>query len=392
MTSPVPHLADHSRCTGCGACATGCPKGAIVMAADPEGFLYPHVTESCVQCGHCTHICPALKQRELRPEPTVFAVWNDDPQQRSDSTAGGVFPALARFILESGGVVFGAAADDKLHISHIAVQSPEELPRLMGAKLVQSEIGESYRQVRYFLDRERPVLFTGTPCQVDGLYRYLGESPDRLITADVVCSGVPSPGVWGRVVDAMSYIKQKQATAVTFCKKLAGSSSPRFFVRFEGGGSYDAPLPKSDYGRGLMRDLFLRPACYQCPYAGTNRVADLTMGVFFGLPSSVLAEEQKKGVSLLMINTVKGAHIFDMLPLKRKKRSLAEAVQGNRALQHPPAAPAERAAFFDAYARQPFQRVYQRFLAASDLSYRMANREHKGPLKWLYALRKEKRK
>ena len=73
MTSPVPHLADHARCTGCSACANGCPKGAIVMTADQEGFLYPHATESCVQCGHCAHICPALKQRELRPEPTVFA-------------------------------------------------------------------------------------------------------------------------------------------------------------------------------------------------------------------------------------------------------------------------------------------------------------------------------
>ncbi len=391
MTSPVPHLADHARCTGCSACANGCPKGAIVMTADQEGFLYPHATESCVQCGHCAHICPALKQRELRPEPTVFAVWNDNPQQRSGSTAGGVFSALARFILESGGVVFGATADGNLHISHIAVQSLEELPRLMGAKLVQSEIGESYRQVRYFLDRERPVLFTGTPCQVDGLYRYLGESPDRLITADVVCHGVPSPGVWGRVVDTMSYIKQKRAISVSFCKKSAGSNVPRFCVRFEDGGSYDAPLLKSDYGRGLMRDLLLRPSCYQCPYAGTNRVADLTMGIFSGLPAAFLPEEQKKGVSLLMINTVKGAHIFDMLPLKREKRSLAEAVAGNGALKCPATVPAERAAFFAAYAHQPFQRVYQRFFVASDLSYRMANRD-KGPLRWLHALRKEKHK
>ena len=208
--SASPHLAPREHCTGCGACASGCPRGAIKMVSDKEGFLYPDVTEACVHCGHCTHICPMLKHREQRPDPTVFAVWNENDEMRGHSTSGGAFAAIASFVLESGGVVFGAAMDSDMRVVHTAIQAKEDLPRLMGAKLVQSDMGECFQQVRYYLDRGMDVFFTGTPCQVDGLYRFLGESPERLLTADVLCSGVPSPGVWSKTVEAMHYIKQRR--------------------------------------------------------------------------------------------------------------------------------------------------------------------------------------
>lgn len=191
---PTSLLPDRGRCTGCGACASGCPKGAIHMLPDREGFLYPTVTDACIQCGHCAHICPVLKQREPRPEPAVFGAWNPDASVRQTSTAGGVFPLLAEYILDEGGVVFGAALDQELRVRHIAVKDKAELPRLQGAKPVQSDLGDSFRRVRHYLDQGRRVLFSGTPCQVDGLYHFLGEHPERLLTCDVVCSGVSSPG------------------------------------------------------------------------------------------------------------------------------------------------------------------------------------------------------
>ena len=282
MTETVnkPQLAARDRCTGCGACSNGCPKGAIRMVPDREGFLYPQVEDGCVLCGHCTHICPVLKQREPRTEPAVFAVWNRDAAALQASTAGGVFSALAEYVLEGGGVVFGAALDDRLRVAHVAVKNTHELPRLRGAKPVQSDIGETYQQVRLYLDQGRQVLFSGTPCQVDGLYRYLGEHPERLVTCDVACSGVCSPGVWARLVSSMAYVKQHRPVAVEFCGKLSGDQERRFRVLFEGGGRYDAPAPKSELGRGLTRGLFLRPACYHCPYAGTDRTGDLTLANF----------------------------------------------------------------------------------------------------------------
>lgn len=141
----APQLAPRERCTGCAACCNGCPKGAIRMVPDREGFLYPQVTDGCVQCGHCTHICPVLKQREPRTEPAAFIVWNGDEAVRRNSTAGGAFSALAEYVLEGGGVVFGAALDSGLRVSHIAVKNLHDLPQLRGSKPVQSDVGESYQ-------------------------------------------------------------------------------------------------------------------------------------------------------------------------------------------------------------------------------------------------------
>ena len=281
-TVNMPQLAAHDRCTGCGACSSGCPKGAIRMAPDREGFLYPEVTDGCVQCGHCAHVCPVQKQREHRTAPQVFAVWSRDESVRQASTCGGAFSALAEYVLEGGGVVFGAALDENLRVVHTAVKNVHDLSRLRGMKPVQSDTGDAYQQVRLYLDQGRQVLFSGTPCQVDGLYRYLGEHPERLLTCDVACGGVCSPGVWAQLVKSMAYVKQHRPTAVEFCGKLTGDRERRFRVKFEGGGRYDAPMGKCELGRGIARRLFMRPACHRCAYATTDRPGDVTLGDFSG--------------------------------------------------------------------------------------------------------------
>ena len=143
----VPQLPPRSQCTGCAACAEGCPKNAIHMLPDREGFLYPTVTDACIQCGHCTHICPVLRQREAHPEPAVFAAWNPDNAVRQNSTCGGVFSLLADYVLEGGGVVFGAGMDAQLRVRHEAVKRKEDLPRIRGAKPVQSDVTGIYQQV-----------------------------------------------------------------------------------------------------------------------------------------------------------------------------------------------------------------------------------------------------
>ena len=358
----APQLAPRERCTGCAACCNGCPKGAIRMVPDREGFLYPQVTGGCVQCGHCTHVCPVLKQREPRPEPAAFLVWNGDETVRRDSTAGGAFSALAAYVLEGGGVVFGAALDSALHVSHIAVKNAHDLPRLRGAKPVQSDVGESYQQVRLYLDQGRQVLFSGTPCQVDGLYRYLGEHPERLITCDVACGGVCSPGVWERFVRSMAYVKQQKPLSVSFCGKLSGESRRRFRVTFENGGRYDAPLLHSELGRGISRGLFLRPACHTCGYTSTDRTGDLTLCNMTG--DTLAPEEKRLGMSLLLVNSAKGAQVFDSLDLHRRRCDLAEAVAADRALRSPTPVSVDRSRFFDALENEPFRQVCARFLSA----------------------------
>ena len=261
---PTSLLPDRGRCTGCGACASGCPKGAIHMLPDREGFLYPTVTDACIQCGHCAHICPVLKQREPRPEPAVFAAWNPNASVRQASTAGGVFPLLAEYILDEGGVVFGAALDQELRVRHIAVKDKAELPRLQGAKPVQSDLGDSF-------------------------------------------------------------------------------------------------------GRGLRQRLFLRPACPRCPYTSTDRPADLTLGIYRDPPKDFHPEVPRYSISLLLVNSAKGAHYFDTLPLKREKLTLDQAVACAGALSAPQEASGSREDFFAAFCQQPFQQVRNRFLSASPL-------------------------
>ena len=263
--------------------------------------------------------------------------------------------------------MFGAALDEHLRVRHTAITSKDDIPRLRGPKPVQSDMADSYRLVRLCLDRGRRVLFTGTPCQVDGLYRYLGEHPEKLLTVDILCGGVASPGVWEQLVHSMAYIKQKKPVSVSFCAKIDGETAPRFRVEFAGGSAYDAPLPKSEFGCGLQKHLFLRPACHTCPYTKCDRVGDLSLGDYRALSKDFAPEEQKKGVSLLLINSVKGAHMFDLLPLKKEKRPLSEAAAANAALFAPPAAPEERAAFFDAFSRQTFQQVREKFLVPAPL-------------------------
>ena len=370
----APVLADHTRCTGCTACASGCPRDAITMERDREGFAYPTVDlDKCVHCGRCTAVCPLLHEREPKPLPAVFAAWNRDESIRKDSTSGGAFPALADYVLEGGGVVFGAAFDGKQHLRHVACFRKEDLWRLRGAKYVQSDLGDTFRAVREAL-KTRLVLFSGTPCQVDGLYRYLGGRPENLITCDLVCHGVPSPGVWEDMARSIEQRKRKGLQAVRFRNKVTGWKDSHFTTVYDDGTVDTAPLFRTEYGRAFGRALFLRPSCYRCAYTNMNRPGDFTLGDFWGLRDDELPEQQEKGINLLMVNTPHGSHIFDQLPLARQAFPPERAIAGNPRLASPIAQPADRAAFFAAYALEPFDQVRKKFCSVPPLPVRIAGR------------------
>ena len=370
----APVLADHTRCTGCTACASGCPRDAITMERDREGFAYPTVDlDKCVHCGRCTAVCPLLREREPKPLPAVFAAWNRDESIRKDSTSGGAFTALADYVLEGGGVVFGAAFDGKQHLRHVACFRKEDLWRLRGAKYVQSDLGDTFRAVREAL-KTRLVLFSGTPCQVDGLYRYLGGRPENLITCDLVCHGVPSPGVWEDMARSIEQRKRKGLQAVRFRNKVTGWKDSHFTTVYDDGTVDTAPLFCTEYGRAFGRALFLRPSCYRCAYTNMNRPGDFTLGDFWGLRDDELPEQQEKGINLLMVNTLHGSHIFDQLPLARQAFPPERAIAGNPRLASPIAQPADRAAFFAAYALEPFDQVRKKFCSVPPLPVRIAGR------------------
>ena len=371
----LPVLADHTRCTGCGACMSGCPRDAITMARDKEGFAYPAIDkEKCVRCGHCTAVCPILHEREPKSLPAAFAAWNRDEGIRRDSTSGGVFTALADYVLESGGVVYGAAMDGRQHLRHIACFRKEDLWRLRGAKYVQSDLGETFREIKAVLAAGRAVLFSGTPCQVDGLYRYLGCRPEKLITCDLVCHGVPSPGVWEDMARSIETRRHKGLQAVRFRNKVTGWRDSHFTAVYDDGTVESVPLFRTEYGRAFGRALFLRPSCHRCAYTNLNRPGDFTLGDFWGLKPEELPEQQEKGINLLLVNTAHGSHIYDQLPLSRQAFPVERAVAGNPRLASPIGPAADRAAFFAAYALEPFEQVRKKFFRLPPLPVRMAGK------------------
>ena len=368
-----PVLADHTHCTGCGACMSACPRDAISMARDHEGFSYPVIdTSRCVRCGHCADICPILHPETRREHfPAVYAVWNRDDKIRRDSTSGGAFSAIADYVLEGGGVVFGAALDSHQHLRHTACFRKEDLWRLRGAKYVQSDLGNTFREIREAL-KTRQVLFTGTPCQVDGLYRFLGERPENLITCDIVCHGVPSPGVWEDMARLIEKRKGRELQTVRFRNKVTGWKDSHFTAIFSDGTVDTAPLFRTEYGRAFGKALFLRPSCHHCPYASMDRPGDFTMGDFWGLRADELPDQQEKGISLLLVNTPHASHVFDQLPVAHTPFPAERAIAGNPRLASPMPQPPERAAFFAAYALEPFEEVCKQFCKLPPLPVRMA--------------------
>ena len=371
----APKLAERSRCTGCTACAAGCPHDAITMVRDKTGFDFPEVDlEKCVHCGRCTRLCPVLQERGPAAHlPAAFAAWNRDDAVRKDSTSGGAFTAIAEYVLEGGGVVYGAAMDGHQHLRHIPCFRKEDLWRLRGAKYVQSDLDGVFREIREAL-KTRPVLFSGTPCQVDGLYRFLGCRPENLTTCDLVCHGVPSPGVWEDEARFIEGNKRRRLANVRFRNKVEGWKNSHFTAVYDDGTADSAPLFATGFGRAFGRALFLRQSCHGCQYTNLNRPGDFTLGDLWGLRPDEFPEQQHAGVSLLLVNTPHGSYLFDQLKLNCQPFPVERAVAGNPRLARPIGPAADRASFFASYAVESFEEVRRQFFRLPSLPVRAAGK------------------
>ena len=208
-------------CSGCGACRSVCPIKAIHFEKQEDGFLYPVVDKTCVSCGICLKTCPVIRETAPvdREAVTVLAAQNRDEKQLLASSSGGVFVALAEMILADGGIVFGAAWDTDFQLRHRAVEHTEDLSLLMGSKYVQSEIGDAYILVKHYLEQQKPVLFSGTPCQVRGLRAFLKEDYVNLYTVDIVCHGVPSQDSLNRYTAEIKKSKKAALSQATVLRR-----------------------------------------------------------------------------------------------------------------------------------------------------------------------------
>lgn len=349
----LPVSSEH--CCGCTACASVCPKHAITMKEDAQGFSSPVLNESlCVDCGLCQAVCPIVHPNKHKAVSTVQAAWIKNASARANSSSGGLSYALARSVLLQGGIVVGAAMDN-FHVHHVIIDQLSELPRISGSKYVQSNMGDIYPQVQKELDAGRYVFFTGTPCQVSGLRNYLRKDYANLLTADLICHGVPSPGVLRKYVDEL---KENYYTAesCSFRDKVNNWNSPYAFALYDKNGKtvFREKGPFNVYIKGFLGNIFTRASCASCPFTSVERVGDVTLADFWKIGNHDSALTDKKGTSLIFLNSEKGAKAFTAIEEElaiNKEVPLAVAVAGQAQLRGPAKKSPLRLEFFEHFAK-----------------------------------------
>lgn len=367
-------LCDTEKCFGCMACYNICPVNAINIIEDKEGFLRPEIQQDkCIGCKKCTSACAAIKnvERDNKTfEQQTYACWNKDEDIRRNSTSGGLFTVMANNILKENGIVFGASFDNKLSIVHSAIDEKDDIVKFRGSKYVQSNIGNTYKEAKEFLDKGKSTFFTGTPCQIAGLYKFLGKEYNNLYTCDLICHGVPSPKVYKSYISYMEDKYRSKIKSINFRYKEPGWMIFSMKIKFENGKVYVKSTLDDNYIRGFLRELFLRPSCHSCIFTNTDRKGDITIADFWGYKNTDKKYiNDDRGISLAIINSKNGEKLFEACKkdLVYLKRDLDEAIKGNRCLSScfPPSP--KRKEFWDNYNSKSFKYVIKKYMYAEPL-------------------------
>ncbi|MDR0914915.1 MAG: Coenzyme F420 hydrogenase/dehydrogenase, beta subunit C-terminal domain [Oscillospiraceae bacterium] len=299
-------------CSGCGACTHICPKKCIAMREDAEGFLYPFIDKSaCINCRLCNNVCPVLSPLpQKRKTAKTYIVQNKDEQVRRESTSGGAFSAIAEHIIGLGGKVWGVCLDENFTAKHTYAENSAQLAAFRGSKYSQSELGNTFLEVKNALLADQWALFSGTPCQVEGLLRYLGGDKEKLITVDVVCHGAPSPRVFKKYVE---YQRQKtgEFDKLLFRDKYSGYTHTTMSLYKDGKCLYHNGLEYDPMLKLYFKTLISRPSCGKCMFKKINRASDFTLWDCYDVEKMDKSFDDNKGTSNVMLHTQKAEAIFE---------------------------------------------------------------------------------
>lgn len=328
------------KCTGCMACYSSCPVDAIRITSDIKGFYIPVVDdEKCIKCGKCRKTCPSnINVIKEVTEQNVYASWLKNKETRANSTSGGLFSAIANYIIDNDGVVFGARFDDNFKVIHSFTDNKIELFRYRGSKYVQSNIGDSFKQSEQFLKQGKKVFFTGTPCQIAGLKNFVKKDYPNLFTADIVCHGVPSPMVFDDYLKHIKSMVDSNITNISFRYKKPSWTIFSMKIDFKDQESYIKDTNTDPYIVGFLTDLFTKDCCATCKYTNLNRGSDITMADFWGYTSEEKEyRNTEEGISLILVNTDAGRQLLDHIKndLIIIEKTIDEALEGNQCLSRP---------------------------------------------------------
>ena len=336
-------ICNFEQCTGCGLCATCCPKGCISMSiVDSLGHLYPVINEdTCIDCGLCQKNCPVLNPTELTSPSAAYAVWSRDEEDYKSSTSGGAASVISQYVIENGGVVYGCAMLPDIEVKHIRVDNISDIKKLKGSKYVQSNCLDVYPQLKKDVKEGRLTLFIGTPCQVAAVKNLFKNQPDNLLLVDLICHGVPSLEILQKHVKNVApyphysnvIFRDGNLNRVCLQAEVEGEI---VYSRY-----HQRPRRFDEWYLDTFLDGYTyRGSCYHCRFACINRVSDITIGDFWGLGKTIPADyipAHPNGCSVVLPSTEKGEKVMGTLSSKiyLYKRAVEEAAKGNGQLNRP---------------------------------------------------------
>lgn len=350
-------------CCACTACMSICPKQAIAMQPDEDGFVYPVVNHGlCVECGLCKKVC-AFQNVPItyKPPLATYAAVNRNKYVLAVSSSGGIFGALASIIFRMNGVVFGCAFNMEMEPEHICVDNSINMKKLQGSKYVQSSINNTFAEAKQYLEQGRMVLYIGTPCQIAGLKAYLDKDYVNLIIADIICHGVPSAAFFKGYIKYLEGKLRGKVIDFKFRDKSKGWGLMGKIVYEKNGAvleEFIPPILSYYYSYFLKGDIY-RENCYECKYAGGSRQGDFTMGDYWGIEKAHPEIEARNGVSILLVNSIKGIKLLEKLGtcLDLTQSTFELASEQNEQLRQPTAKSYKRDTILKAWREGGYQAV-----------------------------------
>ena len=356
---------DKEKCCGCSACVQVCPVSAITFAPDDEGFLYPEINKSlCVKCGRCKQVCPYDSAVCGSVPIKTYAMINQNSEELLNSSSGGAFIASANRIIKDGGFVCGCIFNEELKAIHILSSNSAAVKKMQGSKYVQSDLGGVYAEIKDKLENGKAVLFSGTPCQVDGLKKYLGKEYALLYTADLICHGVPSPRLWADFIESEKVVG-KNITDIKFRDKKRNGWCAQGSLTYQNAKKKKtitmSPFNSSYYNM-YFSNCTSRPCCYSCRYSNTNRVGDVTIGDYWNIADILPKIDTSGGVSAVLVNTEKGDRLIEKIRdgAMLTETPLKAAVAGNGNLSAPCQKPDSRGDIYKRIAENGYAAVAEK--------------------------------
>lgn len=319
------NICDYYKCTACYACINACAHHCISMEEDKTGSLHPIIDEEkCIHCNLCIKSCPNNVELEFKYPISCHAAWITDKEKRKICASGGIGTALSEYIINQKGIVFGSRYDKNMLPIMTYTDSIAEIEKFKGSRYVQSIVGEeTFKKVRFFLQKNIKVLFIGTPCQIAGLKSFLHKNYENLITVDLICHGVCPTKYF---TDEISFLKKKYKLKNIADIRFRGNDNNNFNLsiwnekhkRIFPRNNFIQKICRTDQGqqyyiKSFLLGISLRENCYSCNYAHPQRISDITIGDFIGLGKKIPFNYKAANISSVIINTEKGNELYSQL-------------------------------------------------------------------------------